>query len=166
LRKLVRGVLLAGKEHLSMAQPRRLIHMPLAVWERDGLKAALVKAGLPAADVGDPYVLAWRFETVEDVPVGFGCLEVYGYDALLRSVVTLPPLRQVGMGAAIVDVLEREAGARRCGAIYLLTTSQADFFGRLGYAPCSRDEVPAAVRESRQFAAICSPTATVMMKRL
>jgi amino-acid N-acetyltransferase len=148
-----------------MAQPRRLIHTPLAVWERDGLKAALVKAGLPADDLGDPYVLAWRFETVEDVPVGFGCLEIHGYDALLRSVVTLPPLRQVGMGAAIVGVLEGEAGARRCQAIYLLTTSQADFFTRLGYASCERDDVPAAVRESRQFAALCPPTATVMMKR-
>src|SRR5712672_2821462 len=95
-----------------MAHARRLIHTPLAVWERDGLKAALVRAGLPADDLGDPYVLAWRFETVEDVPIGFGCLEIYGYDALLRAVVTLPPLRQVGMGAAIVDVLR--AGCGRC----------------------------------------------------
>jgi N-acetylglutamate synthase-like GNAT family acetyltransferase len=149
-----------------MAQPRRLLHTPLAVWERDGLKAALVKAGLPADDLADPYVLAWRFETAEDVPVGFGCLEVYDYDALLRSVVTLPPLRQVGLGSAVVEVLEGEARARRCGAIYLLTTSQADFFARLGYASCTRAEVPAAVRESRQFATICPPTATVMMKCL
>jgi amino-acid N-acetyltransferase len=148
-----------------MAQPRRLIHTPLAVWERDGLKAALVKAGLPADDVGDPYLLAWRFETIEDVPVGFGCLEIYGYDALLRSVVTLPPLRQTGMGAAIVGMLEGEAVARRCGAVYLLTTSQENFFARLGYAPCTRDEVPATVRESRQFATLCPPAATVMVKR-
>jgi N-acetylglutamate synthase-like GNAT family acetyltransferase len=149
-----------------MAQGRRLMHTPLAVWERDGLKAALVRAGLSAADLGDPYVLAWRFETAEDVPVGFGCLEIYGYDALLRAVVTLPPLRQVGMGAAIVDVLEAEARARRCPDIYLLTTSEADFFGRLGYAPCARDDVPAPVRESRQFAALVPSTATVMVKRL
>jgi amino-acid N-acetyltransferase len=149
-----------------MAQPRRLLHTPLAIWERDGLKAALVKAGLPADDVGDAYLLAWRFETVEDIPVGFGCLEVYGYDALLRAVVTLPPLRRTGMGAAIVEALEAEARARRCGAVYLLTTSKAEYFGRRGYAPCAREDVPAAVRESRQFSALSPPTATVMMKRL
>jgi N-acetylglutamate synthase-like GNAT family acetyltransferase len=148
-----------------MAQALRLIHTPLAVWEREGLKAALVRAGLPADDIGDPYLLAWRLETYEDVPVGFGCLEIYGDDALLRAVVTLPPLRQIGMGAAIVDVLEAEARARRCRAIYLLTASEADFFGRLGYAPCEQDEVPAAVRESRQFIPPCPPTATVMVKR-
>ena len=33
---------------------RRLLALPLAVWEREGLKSALVKAGLPADDVGDP----------------------------------------------------------------------------------------------------------------
>jgi arsenate reductase (glutaredoxin) len=145
---------------------RRLIATPLQAWERDGVGAALAKAGLPADDIGDPYVLLWRFETYEDVPVGFGGLEIYGSDALLRSVVTLPPVRQVGMGAAIVATLEAEAQARRCRAIYLLTTSEADFFGRLGYKPCARAEVPDAIRASRQFAVLCPPTATVMRKNV
>jgi N-acetylglutamate synthase-like GNAT family acetyltransferase len=143
---------------------RRLIATPLAAWERDGVGAALAKAGLPADDIGDPYVLLWRFETYEDVPVGFGGLEIYGDDALLRSVVTLPPLRQIGMGAAIVAALEAEARARRCRAIYLLTTSEADFFARLGYRRCARENVPEGLRASRQFAALCPPTATVMLK--
>jgi amino-acid N-acetyltransferase len=151
-----------------MAQARRLIHTPLAVWEREGLKSALVRAGLPADDVNDPYLLAWRFETYEDVPVGFGCLEIYGDDGLLRAVMTLPPLRQIGMGAAMVDALEAEVRARRCRAIYLLTTSEADFFARLGYTLCALDDVPEAVRASQQFTALNPPTATatVMVKRL
>ena len=145
---------------------RRLIATPLAEWERDGVAAALVKAGLPADDIGDPFVLLWRFETYEDVPVGFGGLEIHGYDALLRSVVTLPPLRQVGMGAAIVAALEAEARAHRCRAIYLLTVSEADFFARLGYKPCARGDVPEGLRASRQFAALCPPTATAMVKNV
>lgn len=68
---------------------RRLLALPLAAWEREGLKSALVKAGLPADDVGDPHQLFWRFESHEDVPVGFGGLEVHGDEALLHSVVTL-----------------------------------------------------------------------------
>ena len=145
---------------------RRLLAMPLAVWERDGLKAALVKAGLPADDVGDPLPLFWRFESYEDVPVGFGGLEVHGPDALLRSVVTLPPQRQIGMGGAIVAALEAEARAHRCRAIYLLTMSEANFFGRLGYAPCARSDLPDAIRASRQLVALCPPTATVMVKHI
>jgi N-acetylglutamate synthase-like GNAT family acetyltransferase len=144
----------------------RLIATSLQVWERDGAGAALIRAGLPADDIDDPYVLLWRFETHEDIPVGFGGLEIYGYDALLRSVVTLPPLRQVGMGAAIVAALEGEARARRCGSVYLLTTSQADFFARLGYAPCDRNDVPDSIRVSRQFATLCPASAAAMVKQL
>jgi N-acetylglutamate synthase-like GNAT family acetyltransferase len=149
-----------------MAPPRRLIATPLQVWERDGVAAALAKAGLPADDIADPYVLLWRFETYEDVPVGFGGLEIYDYDALLRSVVTLPSVRQVGMGAAIVAALEAEAHARRCRAIYLLTAAEADFFSHLGYARCALDDAPEAIRSSRQFAAPALANATLMMKRL
>jgi amino-acid N-acetyltransferase len=145
---------------------RRLLATPLAAWERDGLKAALSKAGLPADDVGDPQLLFWRFETLNDVPVGFGGLEIHGPDALLRSVVILPPLREIGMGRAIVDTLETEAAARQCRAIYLLTTSQADFFARLGYAPCARGEVPDTIRNSGQFVSLCPEDAAVMVKRM
>ena len=144
--------------------PSRLQRAPLAVWEREGLKAALVKAGLPADEVGDPALLFWRFETFEDVPVGFGGLELHGNAALLHSVVILPPLRQVGLGAAIVFALEAEARACQCGAIYLLTTSAPDFFARLGYGPCAPADVPQTIRNSRQFAAL--PGATAMVKHI
>jgi N-acetylglutamate synthase-like GNAT family acetyltransferase len=80
--------------------------------------------------------------------------------------VTLPPLRQVGMGAAMVAVLEIEARALKCRAIYLLTASDAKFFGRLGYGPCARSDVPEAIRASRQFAEFCAPTAAVMVKHI
>jgi N-acetylglutamate synthase-like GNAT family acetyltransferase len=145
---------------------RRLLATPLAAWERDGLKAALVKARLPADEIDDPRHLFWRFETYEDVPVGFGGLELHGSDALLRSVVTLPPLRQVGMGAAIVAALEDEARARRCRALYLLTTTEANFFARLGYTACARNDVPDAVRASAQFSTLCPQSATVMVKQI
>jgi len=145
---------------------RRLIATPLATWEREGVKAALVKAALPADDVEDPRVLLWRFETVEGIPAGFGGLEVFGSDALLRSLVTLPPLRQTGMGAAMVAVLEIEARALKCHAIYLLTGSDTNFFARLGYTACAHEDVPAEVRGSRQFAALCPPTAKAMVKRI
>ena len=144
---------------------RRLLATPLAAWERDGLKAALLKARLPADDVGDARLLFWRFETT-DIPVGFGGLEIHGSDALLRSLVTLPPLRQIGMGADMVAMLETEARALNCYAIYLLTASDAKFFGRLGSGPCVRSDVPEAVRGSRQFAELCAPTAAAMVKRI
>jgi len=150
---------------MQAAAPRLQVQ-PLAVWEREGLRAALVKAGLPADDVADPRVLCWRFETYNDVPVGFGGLEIFGADALLRSLVTIPPLRRIGLGSAMVAALEAEAAARKCRAIYLLTASQAAFFSRLGYTRCERKKIPAAIRARAQFVSRGPADATAMVKRI
>jgi N-acetylglutamate synthase-like GNAT family acetyltransferase len=131
--------------------PRRLLAIPLAPWEREGLKSALLKAALAVDDIGEPGVLFWRFETFEDIPVGFGGIEVHGRDALLRSLVVLPPLRQLGMGAAIVGLLEIEARALKCETMYVVTGSLRELFVRLGYAGCAVGNVPEQIRESREF---------------
>jgi N-acetylglutamate synthase-like GNAT family acetyltransferase len=144
---------------------RRLLALPLAAWEREGLKSALVKAGLPADDVGDPHQLFWRFESHEDVPVGFGGLEVHGDEALLHSVVTLPPLRELGMGAAIVAALEDEARAHRCRAIYLLTESERDFVRAARLRGLRARRRADAVRNSGRFKRLCD-SAAVMVKHV
>ncbi len=142
-----------------------LFAQPLATWERDGLKATLARAGLPVDDVGEEGPLFWRFER-DDVPVGFAGIEMHGSDALLRSLVTLPPLRQQGIGGAMIDKMETEARARGARAIYLLTVDRVPFFAKLGYAPCTRERVPAAIAATAQFARLCPAAATVMMKEM
>jgi N-acetylglutamate synthase-like GNAT family acetyltransferase len=149
-----------------MAAMGGLLATPLAAWEREGLNAALVKTGLPADDIGDPHLLFWRFETRANVPAGFGGLEIHNSNALLRSVVTLPPVRRIGMGSAIVAALEIEARSLKCRSIYLVTTSEPGFFGRLGYTACSRDDVPEAIHNSPHFSRLCCATGTVMVKQI
>ncbi len=141
-----------------------LVTLPLAAWERDGLVAALSKAGLPVEDVKEPGPLFWRFER-DDTPVGFGGLEIHGDQALLRSVVTLPPVRKRGIGRAIVSALEVEARVRHCRAVWLLAPAP-DFFLRLGYRQCERVEMPKALQETAQFTRLCPASAIVMSKRL
>ena len=144
----------------------RLTAFPLATWERDGLKAALRKAGLPADDAEASDRLFWRFETHDLVPVGFGGLEIRGEDALLRAVVTLPPVRHRGIGAAIVDMLEVEGLALNCRTMWLLTTTATEFFAALGYRECERAQAPPAIRDTDAFKSLCPASATVMTKRL
>lgn len=139
------------------------IPLPLAVWERDGLAAALAKAGLPADDLESPGLLLWRFEN-DDVPVGFGGLEVFGDQALLRSVVTLPPVRNLGIGTAIVTTLEAEARIRGCRVAWLVTDKAADFFRGRGYRACERSEAPGSIRAAAPF--VHPETASAMMKPL
>ena len=143
----------------------RLRAMPLATFERDGLKAALRKAGLPCEDVEQSGTLFWRFDTEDDIPAGFAGLELHGPDGLLRSVVTLPPRRRAGVGRAIVAAVEQEARLRGCDVIYLLT-EEPDYFARAGYAALSRDAVPEAIRASGQFQSPIAVAARAMVKEL
>jgi amino-acid N-acetyltransferase len=147
-----------------MTGVRGLLATPLAAWERDGIKTALIKTGLQADDVTDPRLLLWRFESSADIPAGFGGLEIHGRDALMRSIVILPPLRGMGMGSAIVTALEGEARALNCRSVYLITLSEADFFARLGYGACRRTDVPEAIQQSHHFTKVYRASATVMVK--
>ena len=136
-----------------------LMIRPLAVGEREALAAVLAREHLPADGLNDPNGLFWRFDTMQDVPLGFGGIELHGSDALLRSVVTLPPVRHRGIGGAIVTVLETEATIAGCHAIYVLA-KQGGLFERLGYGVCEPDRVP------RFIAGRGLGAAMVMLKRL
>jgi N-acetylglutamate synthase-like GNAT family acetyltransferase len=146
-------------------QPPSLLAFPLAEWEREGLSAVLAKAGLAAGDVPQAGALFWRFES-EDVPVGFGGVEMHGDHALLRAVVTLPPMRHRGIGRGIVTSLERQALALGGRTIWLLTSDAAGFALKLGYGRRERTEIPDALRDTPLFASPSAADAQVMMKRL
>ena len=139
------------------------VPLPLAVWERDGLVAAVTKAGLPADNLDSADALFWRFEN-NDVPVGFGGLEIYGDQALLRSVVTLPPVRGCGVGSDIVALLETEARIRGCRVVWLVGDKATEFFSGLGYRACEASQAPQVIRETKSFAR--AETMTVMKKKL
>jgi len=139
------------------------VPLPLAVWERDGLAAALAKAGLPTDHVNSTGTLFWRFEH-DFMPLGFGGLDILGDQALLHSVVTLPPVRNRGIGSAIVAFMETEARIRGCRVAWLVADKEAEFFSGLGYRACEAEQAPQAIRETGVFAR--APTTTVMKKRL
>ena len=147
-----------------MTHPR-LTSFPLATWEREGLKAALAKIGLPTAGIEAEDRLFWRFETVDLTPVGFGGLEIHGEHGLLRSVVTLPPVRGKGIGAQIVAMMEVEASGRGCRTLWLITLAGSAYFGSFGFVPCDRATAPESIQKTEQFIA-CPAGAIAMSKRL
>ncbi|WP_197383742.1 GNAT family N-acetyltransferase [Ralstonia pseudosolanacearum] len=93
-------------------------------------------------------------------------LEVYGTDALLRSVTVTPALRNTGLGRALVGIAERDAVAIGVQRLFLLTTSAADYFSRIGYQLCDRSVAPLAVQTTSQFSGLCPSTAVCMSKEL
>jgi N-acetylglutamate synthase-like GNAT family acetyltransferase len=146
--------------------PVQLLAHPLAVWERDGLAAALGGSGLSTEGVSDEVALFWRFTSQNDVPIGFGGLEVHGRDALLRSLVTLPPVRRRGLGGEMVTLLEMEAVMRGCGAVWVLAAGLQAFFARLGYAVCERSAMPESIRRTASFSRLDPDSTDALVKRL
>lgn len=93
-------------------------------------------------------------------------LERHGADGLLRSVAVAPDRRRGGLGIALAEATEQRARALGLGALYLLTTTAADFFARRGYRRIERQAAPAPLQASREFAALCPSSATCMVKTL
>ena len=82
------------------------------------LRASLTEANLPTEDLTDGGRSFFRFEQ-SGVPVGYGGYELYGDDALLRSVVVLPQMRGKGYGRAVTEALMAAAGATGARTAYL-----------------------------------------------
>ena len=127
------------------------------------LRQALADAVLPNDDLHEP---GRRFYRLDDAgrTLGWAGLEVEGGEALLRSVVV--PGRGRGTGSELVAMIGGEA--RRLGVerLWLLTTTAAPFFAKLGFEEVTRDAAPASIRATREFRDICPAAATCMVRRL
>jgi N-acetylglutamate synthase-like GNAT family acetyltransferase len=121
--------------------------------------------GLPSGDLGEAGVRLFAFQE-GDTAIGYAGLEVFGADALLRSVVVDPARRRAGVGRAIVAAALVEA--RRIGATraFLLTTAAKAYFERLGFAPIDRAVAPTAILATRQAAGLCPSSAPLMVKAI
>jgi len=123
------------------------------------VEGPLSGAGLPTADVRSKPDCFYVGYAGGD-RVGVGGVETHGSEGLLRSVVVDPPARGREVGTALCVALERRARADGVDTLYLLTTTAAGFFADCGYAAIDRSVVPAAIRETDEFADLCPSTAT------
>jgi amino-acid N-acetyltransferase len=98
--------------------------------------------------------------------VGAAAVEVYADGALLRSVVVDPAVQGQGLGHRLSEAALSIAKAHGTQTVFLLTTTAEKFFPRLGFAPITRDDVPASVQASIEFQSACPASAVVMRKRL
>jgi GNAT superfamily N-acetyltransferase len=123
-------------------------------------EAALTCAGLPTEDLDgvDQHFFAL------DGGVAFGGYFVAGQDALLRSVVVPDHSRRLGLGQAVVTALMHQLEEQGVERAWLLTTTAAHFFERLGFASSERRSAPAAIATTPQFQGVCPSSATFMCR--
>ncbi|GAB4023998.1 arsenic resistance N-acetyltransferase ArsN2 [Spirosoma koreense] len=100
----------------------------------------------------------------EETPVGVAGLETFGSVGLLRSVAVDPAHRGKGIAAKLIERILASAGASHLREIYLITMTAEGYFDRYGFTPVSRDSVPEAIQQTRQFSGLC-PSSAIVMKR-
>ena len=123
-------------------------------------KEALTAANLPTQDLhSEPFrYFAWNDAAWGGVGVGD--------DALLRSIIVPPEARGRGLGVALTQALAAHAAEQGTGRLWLLTTSAAPFFEKLGWRVAAREKAPEAISRSQQFSALCPASATLMVRAL
>jgi N-acetylglutamate synthase-like GNAT family acetyltransferase len=136
------------------------------------VRRLLGTAGLPTAGLAELFGASAADFVVADDPGAPGELaavagiEVCGDDALLRSVAVRAAWRGRGLARALVGRVADDAARRGLGALYLLTTTAAHYFPRLGFARVARDAVPPPVAGTVEFRGACPASATAMVRRL
>jgi amino-acid N-acetyltransferase len=126
----------------------------------------LAAARLPTEDLTEAHCECFFFSGSPQAPTGLVGLELYGDDALLRSLVVSDGRRGAGEGSALLRHAESEARARGVRTLYLLTTTAEGFFARQGYVRVSRDAAPEAIRATREFSGICPASSAFMARAL
>ena len=133
---------------------------------RSAAVALLQAQGLPVSDITDGHLEHFFFVGSDGSPSGLVGLEVYGSDALLRSLVVGENARGKGLGSALTAHAEQYAAAKGVRSIYLLTTTAGRFFQRLGYERIGRSQAPPSIERTREFAGLCPTNSTFMVKSL
>jgi len=89
-------------------------------------------------------------------------LELYGEQALLRSVAVDDAMRGRGLGERLTHAALERARREGVRAVYLLTETAEGFFPRFGFEVVDRASVRGDVTRSVEFTTACPSTATVM----
>lgn len=124
----------------------------------------LRKNKLPTEDIKDTTRLFVTHEN-NNVTAVIG-LELYGTEALLRSLCVAEAGRKKGLGEKLVSFTEDYAVQKGIKTLYLLTTTAESFFLKRNYQKINRSEVPDSIQQTTEFTTVCAASATVMKKQL
>ncbi|HEV8353736.1 MAG TPA: arsenic resistance N-acetyltransferase ArsN2 [bacterium] len=130
-----------------------------------GIETLLASFDLPTVGVDEQL---GGFVVAEDggAIVASAGLEVYGRGALLRSVAVRPDYQGRGLARTLVRHLLERGRADGIERVFLLTTTAAEFFRRMGFEAIDDFAVDSAVRASKEFGDCCCVGAQTMKLNL
>lgn len=133
--------------------------------EFDSVFELLAEAKLDFSDLKQPNIRLFRFEE-NGQTMGAGGLEIFGDQALLRSVAVKKELQGKGLGKEMVAQIEQAARKSGIKSFYLLTNTAPEFFKSIGYQQIERNDFAEPLKQTTQFSGLCPVSAVCMMKLL
>ena len=101
----------------------------------------------------------------DDELVGTAGMELLGRVGLLRSVAVAETHRSRQLGRQLFAAALDHAQANGVQEVFLITDSAAGYFEKNGFQRVERNEAPAEIAGTAQFAGLC-PASAVVMKRV
>jgi amino-acid N-acetyltransferase len=98
--------------------------------------------------------------------VGVVGMEIYGKQALLRSLGVARECQGHGYGKQLCRSILDRMSKRGIGEAYLLTQTAESFFATFGFEAVSRDRVVGKVKSSSEFQSVCPSSAVCMRLRV
>lgn len=146
----------------AVGQPRI---RPASLRDLTGIERLLIAHDLPVAGVADSLSGFLVAEHAGQLVGVVGVEPCAGY-GLLRSTAVASDWQGRGLGRQLVERAITDAEARGIQALYLLTTTAERYFPSFGFTTIPREQAPAPVRATTEFASVCPASATVMTLRL
>lgn len=138
--------------NLRSAEARDLVAIERLL-SRHGLPRVGVREGLAGFTVAEE----------QGALIGVIGLEIHGAYGLLRSAAVEPAWQGKGIGRGLVARVIASARERKLRALYLLTTTAAEYFPVFGFALTDRAGAPPEMQRTDEFAGACDATAVAMV---
>lgn len=87
--------------------------------------------------------------------IGYFGYEIYGANALFRSMVVNDDNRGSGYGSEILKLAIDSLRKEKVKEVYLLTNTAAEFFEKQGFERYERSAVPKQIAETSEFVEFC-----------
>jgi amino-acid N-acetyltransferase len=129
------------------------------------IRLLLLTCSLPLEGAKD-HIASFLVAHDEAGLVACGGLEIYGSDALLRSVAVSERYRNRRLGRELIARLCTLAADEDVQMLVLLTDTAEPYFRRLGFEAVPRTALPASVTVSAEFRGACPASAIAMRKSL
>lgn len=145
---------------MNEAAPSPVVR-PASAEDWPAIERLLTDRGLPAAGARSHLHC---FVVVAEGPVVVACagIERYGAVGLLRSVAVAESLAGHGLGTKLVTALLEQARGLGLRAVYLLTTTAAEYFPRFGFEMIPREGLPSSLTASEELCGACPASAVAM----